>query len=619
MDGNSLYHYRDDRLYCSSRTASRTRHARHFPRRAISVPTLPDSVIPVTVRLSRHQVIVNPTPCPTTTPDSQLSPDTPLATDFLDMLTTLPYWQSSLLQHLNPLQPVARLQQLLESGDQLQLYLVSDGGAKDDLGSFGWELAIGRHILWTCMGPTFGLEPGSFRAESYGMLSAMLFLDHYLRFFQVDTHETIEHLFYCDNQGLLKRIGFALDRSWDNPNHCLASEYDLESGIVDILRQLPVKFSLLHVKGHQDGDIAVEDLPWEAQMNCHADALATDFLDNWANPSKIVPFIPASKVSISIAGATITRNIARRLRLAASSPALEKHIMTKNGWNDWIFHSIDWDAQAQALNTLEYNQELFVVKWAHDLLPTRRHMHRMGRAESNLCPSCLATIETATHIFACPRRLPWQQTLIASLRTLLISLITQMDLQLLLLQGLEAALLDPNYSMTATNRNPHLETLVHSQNDIGWSHLLRGRFSHHWVDIQQAHINRDASIDSKTHTGSRWLKKVLHHVWSHLYLAWKLRNADLHGIDSADQELKAKAKLKPSIAALYHTAQHLDYLDKRIFTLPLEERLLQSSREQTAWINVVTPTVRQAKAEAADHLKRNQPDIRGFFRRPSQP
>ena len=68
-----------------------------------------------------------------------------------------------------------------------------------------------------------------------------------------------------------------------------------------------------------------------------------------------------------------------------------EHIMTKNGWNDWIFHSIDWDAQAKALNTLQYTQELFVTKWAYNLLPTRRHMQRIGKAESDLCPSCLET------------------------------------------------------------------------------------------------------------------------------------------------------------------------------------------------------------------------------------
>ena len=327
-------------------------------------------------------------------PDLCDPPATPPPTDFFDMLQALPYWQSSLLAHLDCVQSVDRLKQLLESGEKLQLNLVSDGGAKGDLGSFGWELAIGRTILWTCMGPTFGLDPGSYRAESYGMLSVMLFLDHYFRFFAVQVSDNIEHLFYCDNQGLINRISFAMNRSWDNPNHCLSSEYDLESGIVDILHRLPVKFSFKHVKGHQDEDNAVDDLPWEAQMNCHADILATDYLDNWSEPSKLVPFIPASKASIAIDRITITRNLARRLRQAASSPKLQEHIMEKNGWNDWIFQSINWDVQAKALSTLAYTQELFVTKWAHNLLPTRRHMYRIKQAESDLCPSCLETIET---------------------------------------------------------------------------------------------------------------------------------------------------------------------------------------------------------------------------------
>ena len=138
-----------------------------------------------------------------------------------------------------------------------------------------------------------------------------------------------------------------------------------------------------------------------------------------------------------------------------------------------------------------------------------------------------------------------------------------------------------------------------------------------WVKLQQAHIDCDAAISSKKLTGERWLHKVLHHLWSHLYTAWKQRNADLHGLDTADQERKRKAKLKPAIVALYNTAASLDYLDKRLFTLPLSERLTLRSHEQEAWINVVTPTVRQAKAEAADHTQRMQHDIREFLLRPA--
>jgi hypothetical protein len=262
--------------------------------------------------------------------DPSLPPAPPPPTDFFNMIHNLPQWQSSLLAHLESVQTVDQLQQLLESGEKLQLRLISDGDPKDDLGSFGWELPVGRNILWTCVGPTFGLDPASFQAESHGMLSAMILLDQRFRCFQVQVSDNVDHLFHCDNQGLLDRVGFAMDPSWANPNHCLVSKHDLESAIVHVLKRPPVTFSHNHVKGHQAANAAAADLPWEAQMSCHADVCATDHLENWSDPSKIVPFIPALKASIAIAGAAITGNVARRLCLAASSPALKKHIMSKN-------------------------------------------------------------------------------------------------------------------------------------------------------------------------------------------------------------------------------------------------------------------------------------------------
>lgn len=80
------------------------------------------------------------------------------------MVHKLPCWQSSFLAHLllDSVQTVERKKQLLEGGEKLQLHLVRDGGANEDLSSFSWELAVGCTILRTCVGPTFGLEPRSF-------------------------------------------------------------------------------------------------------------------------------------------------------------------------------------------------------------------------------------------------------------------------------------------------------------------------------------------------------------------------------------------------------------------------------------------------------------------------
>ena len=172
---------------------------------------------------------------------------------------------------------------------------------------------------------------------------------------------------------------------------------------------------------------------------------------------------------------------------------------------------------------------------------------------------------------------------------------------------------DPLFDMPTTNRKASFKLLVSSQNDIGWDHLLRGRFSPHWVQIQQDHIDHEHEGSSKKFTDKRWLQKVINHIWTHLYLAWKLRNIDLHGIDAVDQEAKRKAKLKPAIVALYEAGKKLTYLDRCIFELPLLARLDHKSHEQTAWIDLHTPTFRQALAEAADKLQKTQHNILSYF------
>jgi hypothetical protein len=184
----------------------------------------------------------------------------------------------------------------------------------------------------------FGARPGSFRAESHEFISALLFLQAHSHYFDTAIDPNLTHDFCCNSESLLKRIRRALTRSWVNPSHCLASDFDLKSGILELLiNNLSISFQHLHVKSHQDDDTEIHLLPWAAQMNVHADSLGTDFLDNCAEPSKLVPFIPASQASLTIHGETITRRFATRLRHAANSPRLCQHLMAKNEWSIGTF------------------------------------------------------------------------------------------------------------------------------------------------------------------------------------------------------------------------------------------------------------------------------------------
>lgn len=172
-----------------------------------------------------------------------------------------------------------------------------------------------------------------------------------------------------------------------------------------LTNQLPIKLNFHHIKSHQEDEHDISTLPWEAQMKCHADHfVATHYLDRYADPSKIVPFIPASKArSLTIYDKTITRCFANRLRQAPSSPALCKRLMTRNNWTRSTFQSINWEVPGKALDTLEKSAQTFILKLAQYHLPTHRHMQKIGQAKTDKCPACLHITETDWHILSCTR------------------------------------------------------------------------------------------------------------------------------------------------------------------------------------------------------------------------
>jgi hypothetical protein len=101
--------------------------------------------------------------------------------------------------------------------------------------------------------------------------------------------------------------------------------------------------------------------------------------------------------------------------------------LTVHNWTDHTFRSINWKVHGKAPNALEKSTALdFIIKFAHDHLPTRRHMHRIKKAETDKCRLASYTLskQSGTYILSCPRRFLWrEESLIATL--------TQPDLTLI--------------------------------------------------------------------------------------------------------------------------------------------------------------------------------------------
>ena len=81
----------------------------------------------------------------------------------------------------------------------------------------------------------------------------------------------LDHLLFCDNQGLLKCLCFAMDRSWESkplPGFKIQFGGTNRRYLTWSLTAVS-RFSYNHVKGHHKIKNCLGDLPWKAQVNCH--------------------------------------------------------------------------------------------------------------------------------------------------------------------------------------------------------------------------------------------------------------------------------------------------------------------------------------------------------------
>lgn len=80
-----------------------------------------------------------------------------------------------------------------------------------------------------------------------------------------------------DDQELINRITEHRKYEHPFPNETTKSEFDITEQIFLTARDAKINASYKCVKGHQDDNAPLDELPIKAQLNIQADALASDF------------------------------------------------------------------------------------------------------------------------------------------------------------------------------------------------------------------------------------------------------------------------------------------------------------------------------------------------------
>jgi hypothetical protein len=111
-------------------------------------------------------------------------------------------------------------------------------------------------------------------------------------------------------------------------------------------------------------------------------------------------------------------------------------------------------------------------------------------------------------------------------------------------------------------------SLFQAQSQIGWDHILKGRFAKDWIP---------AISTTKQMTPRRWVSYTIRILWHALYNVWKSRCDVNHGTTTCTQQESFLQEITPSIALFYSDRDKIDPTDQYIFKHLQDKSLRQPS------------------------------------------
>jgi hypothetical protein len=144
----------------------------------------------------------------------------------------------------------------------------------------------------------------------------------------------------CDNEGCVKTL-----------NKGKLSLVDLDKAESDLIRDIVDKLQVFNditiewVRGHQDKDIAYDDLPIESQLNVDCDAAAKLHLEQGTKPQHPPTPLVGSKATLYLGGYMVTTDVNDQIQMAGQSKKMLAYAADKFGWTDnQAIATVNWRA-----------------------------------------------------------------------------------------------------------------------------------------------------------------------------------------------------------------------------------------------------------------------------------
>jgi hypothetical protein len=499
----------------------------------------------------------------------------------------------------------------LDQGDAIATNVKSDKslGASDGsclhntLAAFAVKLSprdkISQHPNPFALTSVQGVDgaPGhitSLRAESRGGIATILLCLILYKKWPASFSTANQLTIYFDNKAVIKRFKAPpLER-----NDFLAMDYDLWQEMQHLKRLLPFKIRFKWVKAHQDDTLdprEIEGLPDKVQLNIQVDAMAGEYRSTMPTHVPTIRFT-AGDLWIGVNGVYHHHFPAKAIRQHVHGPSLQAYIMTKTGWTEEEFGSIEWETYAIVLKELSDVQQVNWIKLAHDWQNTGHQKMKLKQDEASWsCPLHCGAHETPMHFCQCTADIAIARKTIhlATLRDQLRTAKTCPTLCRAIIEAIAHHCELPNddpFIPAATPRAQQIQQAIQRQQALGMNHLLKGRVVQDLFAPQEAYCqaNHRTNKASPTIRWKAWRKKVIHAFVTFTLSTWNDRNAIYHGTFLDNSRLELIAHIHESVRLEYirHTTDTESFMDVH-FNLSLQETLQRSLSAMRTWLKRV--------------------------------
>lgn len=517
-------------------------------------------------------------------------------------IQSIPDWENNLIRNIDWYLPVETVLSILQNENK-EVLIVSDGGCSGNDGAFGWVIANQLLTMIEGHGTAPGAPMSSHRAEAFGKISWIILLHHITLFHGIVIKCIIRS--YCDNKAIVDAT---------KTSDLYESLYLAMCPNFDVLRSIAIKQQQLtasttnyentkHVKAHQDQKKGDAELTREERLNIRADELATNALQKVSGDDTRFMVLPHGMAYLSLDDQVQSSGEHMTLRWRLSEFKLQAYYSDKFEIKIQNLKIINWAALRIAREKLSPGQRTFSIKHAIGWLATGSRMQMQGRTLCS-CTQC-GEEEDTDHLYRCPSKAEMIPLIAQAFKKFLTEIHTVETISDAMANGFQEWAMNQDCNRLTSDAD--ISTAYRTQHNIGWHLFVRGFAAVNWSELQETRsTNPDKCM------GDVWCSKICLWWIQKSHELWIERNARLHDTDKNKDTWKDK-EVREQVRLLYDSAKHMDANDRRIFNVPLETKLTNTTESLQAWVDTMGPIVKICIQKQETRIRHQHKDIRSYF------